>query len=73
MANGSPMGAALAEPASTTTLLANKADTARIRNGIDMNVSFKVRCSIVLKQENWRPSWAAEILSAGCVQCHARD
>jgi hypothetical protein len=58
------MGAALAEPASTVTLLANKADTAIIPSEVDIDVSFKARCSIALKPENWRSSWAAEILSA---------
>jgi hypothetical protein len=40
------MGAAWAAPPSTTKLLANKADTARIRSEVDMVVPFKVGCSI---------------------------
>ena len=39
-----PIGAALAAPVNTT-LLANKADTARIRSEVDIVVSFKVGCA----------------------------
>jgi hypothetical protein len=45
IASGSPIGAALAAPVNTTTLLANKADTARIRSEVDIVVPFKVGCA----------------------------
>jgi hypothetical protein len=46
IASGSPIGAALAAPVNTTTLLANKADTARIRSDeVDIVVPFKVGCA----------------------------
>jgi hypothetical protein len=45
IASGSPMGAALAAPVNVTTLVANKADTAKIRSEVDMVVPFKVGCA----------------------------
>jgi hypothetical protein len=45
IASGSPIGAALAAPVSTTTLVANKADTARIRSEVDIVVPSRVGCA----------------------------
>jgi hypothetical protein len=46
IANGSPIGAALAVPGSAAALLANKADTARIRTEVDIVVPFKLGVQI---------------------------
>jgi hypothetical protein len=43
-ASGSPIGAALAAPVEMATLVANKADTARIRSEVDIVVPFKLVC-----------------------------
>ena len=45
-ARGSPMGAALAGPANTTTLLVSKADKARIRSEVDIIVPSRLGARI---------------------------